>query len=348
MKDIFDFVATKNLIEYWINKNINKKPYLGEALFPSVKEIGVRLEWLKGATGLPVALKLSAWDSKVTKRDREGFEVLNTKMPFFKEAMAIDEELIERLRELMQTNDGRKIDRILSKIFDDQVKLIDAAYERVEAMRMQALTTGTIVLASNGQKYTYDFQMPEDNKKTVTTAWSDPTADIIKDIDDIKMAMKAKGVTLKYLIVNSNVVRYFMQNTKIKNAIYVMANGNVDVTSTRAVGYIAAETGISIIEQDNVYANEDGTTTPYFTDDVAVFIPEGPLGETHYGVTPEEAKAESGTSKLDVDMVNDQIAVTTWETEDPVATMNKVSMVALPSFDRADEVIILDIENKSV
>jgi hypothetical protein len=344
MKDIFDFVATKNLIEYWINKNVNKKPYLGEALFPSVKEIGVRLEWLKGATGLPVALKLSAWDSKVTKRDREGFEVLNTKMPFFKEAMAIDEELIERLRELMQTNDGRKIDRILSKIFDDQVKLIDAAYERIEAMRMQALTTGTVVLASNGQKYTYDFQMPVANKKTVQTSWSNPSADIIKDIDDIKMEMKAKGVTLKYLIVNSNVVRYFMQNTKIKNAIYVMANGNVDVTSARAVGYIAAETGISIIEQDNVYANEDGTTTPYFADDVAVFIPEGPLGETHYGVTPEEAKAESGTSKLDVAMVNDQIAVTTWETEDPVATMNKVSMVALPSFDRADEVIILDIE----
>jgi hypothetical protein len=134
-----------------------------------------------------------------------------------------------------------------------------------------------------------------------------------------------------------------MQNTKIKNAVYVMANGNVDVTSARAISFIATETGINIIEQDNVYANEDGTTTPYFADDIAVFIPEGPLGQTHYGVTPEEDKAQSGSSKLDVAMVNDQVAVTTWETEDPVATMNKVSMVALPSFDRADEVVILDI-----
>jgi hypothetical protein len=343
MKEIFDFIKTKNMIEYWINKNINKKPYLGEALFPSVKEIGVRLDWLKGSTGLPVVLKLSAWDSKVTKRDREGFEVLSTKMPFFKEAMAVDEELMQKLRELMQANNEARIDNILSKVFDDQVKLIDAAYERVEAMRMQALTTGTVVVTGNGAKYTYDFQMPQENKKTVLTSWSDPTADIIKDIDDIKLAMKAKGVTLRYLIVNSNVVRYFMQNTKIKNAIYVMANGNVDVTSARAISFIATETGINIIEQDNVYANEDGTTTPYFADDIAVFIPEGPLGQTHYGVTPEEDKAQSGSSKLDVAMVNDQVAVTTWETEDPVATMNKVSMVALPSFDRADEVVILDI-----
>lgn len=343
MKDVFDFVKTQNMIEYWINKNVNKKPYLGEVLFPSVKEIGVRLEWLKGATGLPVMLKLSAWDSKVTKRDREGFEVLNTKMPFFKEAMAVDEELIQRLRELIQINNQATIDRVLSKIFDDQVKLIDAAYERVEAMRMQALTTGTIVLSGNGGKYTYDFQMPVANKKTVTTSWSNASADIIKDIDDIKLSMKAQGVELKYIIVNSNVVRYFMQNTKIKNAIYVMANGNVDVTSARAVSYIATETGINIIEQDNVYANEDGTTTKYFADDIAVFIPEGPLGETHYGVTPEENKVLNNAKDLDVAMVNDQIAVTTWETADPVATMNKVSMVALPSFDRANEVIILDI-----
>lgn len=346
MEDIYDFLSSSNIVEYWINKNVNRTPYLGEILFPAVREISVRLEWIKGATGLPVALKTSAYDSKVTKRDREGFELNSAKMPFFKEAMDIDEEMLERLRELMYTNNSQVIDRILSKIFNDQIKLIDAAYERLEVMRMQALTTGQINLEGNGTEYTFDFLMPEDNKKTVKVSWSDPNADIIKDIEDVKLYMRGNGVILKYIICNSAVISNIMSNTKIKNSIYVLGNGNVDITLGSAIKYIEGATGLSIIVQDNVYAEGSGTNITYkkyFADDVAVFIPDGTLGQTHFGVTPEEQLANSEPGKLDVQVINDGITLSTYSTIDPVATTNKVSMVALPSFDRADEVVILDL-----
>ena len=71
---IFDLVTAANIAQYWIEKNVNELPLLGETLFPFQKEIGVKLEWIKGAKNQPVALRLSAYDSKSIRRDRKGFE----------------------------------------------------------------------------------------------------------------------------------------------------------------------------------------------------------------------------------------------------------------------------------
>ena len=181
---IFDLVSAANIAQYWIEKNVNEQPLLGETLFPYQKEIGVKLEWIKGAKNQPVALRLSAYDSKSIRRDRKGFEKFRTEMPFFKESMYIDEELRKNLNTMLQTNNSQLINQILTKIFDDQVQLIKATYVTMERMRMEALTTGTITLASNGQAYSYDYGIEASQKKTVKKSWSDPTADIIGEIND--------------------------------------------------------------------------------------------------------------------------------------------------------------------
>ena len=51
----------------------------------------------------------------------------------------------------------------------------------------------------------------------------------------------------------------------MKNAIYVFANGTVNVT-TRALDYIYNETGVSIYVYDNVYVNENGEAVKYVPD----------------------------------------------------------------------------------
>ena len=43
---IFELVTAKNIAQFWLEKNLNKQPLLGETLFPNVKEIGVKLEWI--------------------------------------------------------------------------------------------------------------------------------------------------------------------------------------------------------------------------------------------------------------------------------------------------------------
>lgn len=341
-QSLYDMLVSSNIVAYWLELNVNSQPMLGETLFPTVREIGTKLEWIKGANNQPVALRLSAYDAKAIRRDNRGIEKYDTEMPFFKESKYIDEKMRQQLNILMQTNNQALINQILSKIFVDEVELIKASHIALERMRMQALTTGTVTLASNGQSYSYDYGVPADQKVTVGTSWSTASADIIGDIANYVEKMKAKGVNITRAVCNSSVAKYFKTNTAMKNAIYVFANGTVNITIDKAIEYIYAETGVRIVVDDDVYVTETGTATKYVPDDTFVMFPEGDLGYTHMGVTPEESDLMNSLS-ANVSIVDDGIAVTTHEEHDPVNVETKVTMVALPSFERANEVMIVDV-----
>ena len=154
--------------------------------------------------------------------------------------------------------------------------------------------------------------------------------------------MKAKGVNVTRAVCNSSVAKYFRNNTAIKNAIYVFANGTVNVTTAKALEYILAETGINLVVYDEVYVNEAGAVVKYVPDDTLVLMPEGDLGNTHMGVTPEESDLMNSLNAK-VSIVDNGIAVTTHEEHDPVNVETKVTMVALPSFERANEIVIADV-----
>ena len=285
-KSLFDLLVSSNIVSYWLELNVNAEPMLGETLFPTVREIGTKLEWIKGANNQPVALRLSAYDSKAIRRDNRGIEKYDTEMPFFKESKYIDEKM-------------------------------------------------------RRQSYAYDYQVPTDQKVKVKKSWSDVSADIIGDITDYVELMKSKGVKITRAVCNSSVAKYFRSNTAMKNAIYVFANGTVNITQKAAIDYIFAETGVRIVVDDDVYVDERGTAIKYVPDGVFVMFPEGDLGYTHMGVTPEESDLMSSlTAKVSI--VDDGIAVTTHEEHDPVNVETKVTMVALPSFERANEVMIVN------
>lgn len=348
-QNIFDLVTSANVVAYWIEKNVNQQPMLGETLFPLQREIGVRLDWIKGSNNQPVALRLSAYDSKAIRRDREGIESYQTKMPFFKESMYIDEEMRQQLNTLVQTSNTAMINSIISKIFEDQIKLIAAAKISLERMRMELLQSGTITLASNGQAYNYDFGVT--HKETASTdttdakAWSNPAADIVAQINEIKDTMKAEGVEITRAICNSSVIKYFQKNTNIKNSIYVLAGGSISsISSARALSYVQEETGIVFYAYDNVYVDEAGAAHKYIADDTVTFLPDGALGETHLGTTPEESDLMNGNTDANVTITDGGIAVTAYKTVDPVNVEMKVSMVGMPSFERANEVVILDVK----
>ena len=67
------------------------------------------------------------------------------------------------------------------------------------------------------------------------------------------------------------------------------------------------------------------------------------LGNTVYGVTPEEFDKTHGSGKLDTTIVGTGTAITTMVKEDPVTVDTKVSVMPIISFDRADEVFLAKI-----
>lgn len=342
MATLYDLVTAQNIAAYWEEKNQNEQPLLGETLFPKKKRLGTKLDWIKGANNQPVALRTSTYDAKAIRRDRQGIEQFNTTMPFFKESKYIDEELRQELNNVIASNNGEVVNAILTNIFDDEAELVDASEIALERMRMEALTTGNITLSDNGQSYEYDYLLDNDQSDTVSTSWSNAGADIIGDIVEIVESMKAKGVNITRAVCNSSVAKNFRTNTAIKNAVYVFANGTVPVTTARALDYIYNETGVRFYVYDNLYVNaSDGSTSKYVPDDTVVFMPEGQLGNTNMGTTPEESDLRNSLN-ANVAVVNGGVAITTSQIVDPVNVETKVSMVALPSFERANTIFILD------
>lgn len=340
--NFFDLVTSSNLVAYWLEKNLND-PTVGAQLFPYKKEIGVELSYIKGANNQPVGLRLSAYDSKSIRRDRRGIEKVSTEMPYFKESMVVDEKMRQQLNTLLQTQNMNLIKNIIARIFDDQIQLITSAYETIERARMQMLTTGTLVLASNGQSYTYDYGMPAENKITVTTSWTSTGADPVKDITDAQATARTKGYKLTRAMCNSNCLNALLNNTNIKNTLYVLAGGNISLTVNDVIRYIEERTGIVIYVNDNGYVDETtGTFTTYFSDDTFVLFPEGELGNTHFGVTPAESDLMTGATEAEVSLVDGAIAVLSHKEYDPVNVETIVSMVMLPSFEQVEGVFVID------
>lgn len=343
MPSIYNLVTAVNIATYWNELNQNEQPYLGETLFPIQKQLGTELKWIKGASNQPVGIRLSSFDAKSIRRDLEGIEEYSTQMPFFKESVYVDEDLRQQLNNFIDANKPQIVNTILTRIYDRTIKLIESTDITLERMRMEALTTGTITLSSNGQSYTYDYEVPDEQKITVKKSWSDPSADIIGDIQSYIDMMKAKGVKITRAICNSTVLNNFKTNTAMKNAIYVFAGGTVNITTKTARRYLETETGIRFAIYDNVYVDENKVAHKYVPDNTVVFIPDGTLGYTNLGTTPEESDLMNDLNAR-VSIVNEGVAVTTSQMVDPVNVDTKVSMIALPSFEEADKIVIVDTE----
>lgn len=343
---IFDYFTSKALASYYNTRvaELNMQPFLGEELFPARKKMGLNLKWIKGAKGLSTSLSLSAFDVKSTKKDRIGFESLQTRMPFFKNDMLIDEELRQELLIAIEAGNTDYIDTILRNIFDDVTTLLDAAAVARERMRMQLISTGTIVMANNGQEYSYDYGMAADQKYTPNKLWNAEGADPLADVIAMQDVIENKGYARPRRAITSRaVVRALMKNAGIKEAIYVMSNGKVTLTEANVLAYFKENANLSIAVYDKSYLDEAGVAQRYIPEDLFILIPEGQLGNTWFGTTPEEADLRSGATDAEVTIVDTGVAITTTKTTDPVSVDTKVSQVVMPSFEAADQVIIGDV-----
>lgn len=341
---IFDIITSTEIASYWELMTQDRAPYLGEELFPNEKKLGLKLDWLKGSSGLPIVLKASAFDVKAVPRPRIGFEKLSAQMPFFKESKYIDEELRQQLNMIIETGNQAYIDTISNRIFADETELLEGAAAQRERMRMMMLTTGVISMKSNGQVYEYDYRIPEGHKKTVTKSWSDQTATIMDDIRKAQDIIREDtGVELTRAVTTSKVIGYMRNNTEIKKSIAILTDGQGFISDSKVVSYIKDELGITIAVYDKKYKDEDGNTQNYVPEDTFTLIPDGTLGNTWFGTTPEESDLlTSGVANVSI--VDTGVAITTVNETDPVNVNTKVTMICLPDFPTADQVYIYDVK----
>ena len=352
MASIFDFVNNREIAQFWSELTQDREPFPLQALWPDRQKLGLDLKWLKGSKGLPVTLSTSAYDAASIPRPRMGFERLTTQMPYFKESKYIDEELRQELNMVLETGNQTYIEAVISRVFDDQTELLEAASSAREMMRAMVLTSGVISIAgANGQAFDYDYGVPAAHKGNAAVKWTSyATADPMEDIRvAVQKVLDDTGVTMTRGIVSGKTWRDLRNCEMVRKGIFV-ASAVTGVTSAvpndAAVrAYVLQEVGITLAVHDKRYSYKDSTgnliQTKYIPDDTLTLFPEGSLGNTWFGTTPAQSDL-MGSGVANVSIVDTGVAIVTAKKVDPVQVETIVSQISLPDFPMADKIYIMD------
>jgi len=358
--DIRELFTPAAIAANWEEVASNQIPYIGTALFPARKKAGLDLSWIKGSKGLPVSLMPSAFDAKATFRDRPGLSKTETEMPFFREGFKIKEKDRQELLRVQESNDPY-LDAVLSNIYDDANNLIDGANVVPERMRMALLfaVNGNvqIVFKANGVDYSYNYDPNGEWKGTAQTQgnyfalsgnalWTaDATANPFGDIKTARDFVRGKtGNAPTIAVMNSTTFNLLGQIKAVKDRFLTTIGNTVGfITDADVKAVMQDVAGVSIVVYDKQYKDESGTTQKFVPDGYVALIPDGALGSTWYGTTPEEADLRGGTSNAQVSIVNTGVAITQIVDPHPVNINTFASEIVLPSYERMDEVALLKV-----
>jgi len=343
----------------WEENASNRVPYLGEALFPAQKKAGLDLSWIRGSKGLPVSLMPSAFDAKATFRDRPGLTKLETEMPFFREGFKIKEKDRQEILRVQEANDPY-LDMVLANIYDDANNLIEGANVVAERERMALLfpTNGTpgITIKANGVDYTYNYD-PDGSWKggsgvqgnyfalSGTALWTAAsTANPFGDFKTVVDHVRGKtGSAPVMAIMNTYTFNLLGATDAVKNRFLTTIGQPIGfISDADVVNVISNVTGIAPVVYDKQYKDESGQTQSFVPNGYVALVPDGAIGRTWYGTTPEEADLR-GKSDAEVSIVNTGVAITRIIDNHPVNINTFASEIVLPSYERMDEVALLKV-----
>lgn len=331
----------------------NAIPFLGESFFPRAKKMGLDLKWIKTSSGLPVSLKPSAFDTKSTIRQRKGFATLESEMAYFKESMLVTEQDEQEILRVEDANDPYARD-VLRRVFDDANTLVKGADVVPERMRMQLLapSNGSPSISIQADNATYSYNYDPDgyfaahNFATIATAssWDKTTAsDPLVDIQAAKDALiNESGETPRYILMSQRTMRYLIQNNKMKGYVLAQnATANVLMSESKVREVLETNLGITPVVYNKKFINDAGQEQAFYPDGMATLVPEGTLGNTWYGTTPDERTHLNSDSDVDVSIVGTGVAVAVRSTHDPDHTKTTVSEIVLPSFERMNQIYVI-------
>ncbi|EOU1110474.1 major capsid protein [Clostridium perfringens] len=334
MAKIDELFNTKELLNYY---RVKKQPaMLGDTLFPARKIQDIKFDMITGANGLPVSASIHAFDTETELASREVLQKGAAELALIKRKIAIGE------REIIAINNPRMDSEqkaLVMGLFKDGDKMVESVQTRIEAMRMELLSSGKIAINENKVAITLDYKVPAGNKKSFN--WSDAsTAKPLEDIKTLADAVEdASGTKPTRILTSSKVLNKILACESVKKAIFGV---NFDKIATRKDLNSLLES--MELPQVAVYnakykvqgSNGKYTTKRYFPENILSMFAENALGETIYGLTAEEIEL-LGSNKMEEAKMVGNIFVGVEKEGDPVRRYTKAVATALPTLENGLE-----------
>ena len=333
MPRIEEVFNTSELINYFKERQI--VPMLGESLFPERKIQDIEFDMILGAGGLPVSASVHAFDTKTQLASREAIEKGVASLSLIKRQIKVAEKEIIKIQ---NPRTDAELAFVLSQLYNDSEKMVEGVKVRVEAMRMEAVSTGKIKIEENDVKVTVDYGIPAGNKKAFN--WSNVTTS--KPLDDLEILASAVetecGSRPTRALTSRKIVKLICANESVRSAIHGV-NSDKIVTLAQLNELLVQCDLPQMLTYEAKYKKEGAkgfTTVRYFPENIVSMFGDGTLGETIYGLTAEEVKL-MGDGKMDEASMVGNIFVGTYTSIDPVGEFTKAAATALPSFPHGEE-----------
>ncbi|MEV6146425.1 major capsid protein [Streptomyces sp. NPDC051992] len=281
------------------------------------------------------AAKYRAWDAQTAVATREAKRIVTEGMlPPLGQKYLVGE--LEQI--LLDTSRGADASELVELLYQDVAAHVQSIKSRLELAVGDLLTDGKFTLSGeNGLTVEYDAGVPAANMPTASKAWTDPTADALKDEMAWIETLRASGAPLPSRVVTSYKARALLAaNNAYRAAFYGSVSPSTTPTATLApneVDVVRARYGLPPISVYDVQIpKDDGTMARPIPEDRWLMLPPNPQtwGETQYGVTAESLVLSSGGNPAILREEAPGIVVTHGYTDDPVQVWTKGAAVAMP------------------
>lgn len=340
MARIDELFNTKELLNYFRRRK--SQAMLGDVLFPARKIQDIEFDMITGANGLPVSASVHAFDTETEMASRDALQKGAASLALIKRRIAIGEKDIIAINNPRMDAEQKSL---VMELFKDGDKMVESVQTRIEAMRMELLSSGEININENDVAIKLDYGVPKTNKKTFT--WND--AATAKPLDDIKTLSDAiedaSGTKPTRILTSTKILNKILACDSVRKAIYGV---NFDKIATRKDLNSLLEgmelPQIAVYNSKYRIQGKNGkyTTKRYFPENALSMFAENALGKTIYGLTAEEIELIGSNAMEEAKMVGN-IFVGVEKEGDPVRRFTKAVATALPTLENGIELGIATI-----
>lgn len=307
-----------------------------------------------GRSRIEAASTVTARGSKSPLRSRANLETLSGKIPPIQVKYQMLEDDLRNYITLqnLSISDQAKKKATLDLIFGDTKRVGDAAMMRIDAMVLEAISTGQITLSVTNNPdgvvtpTAVDLLMPSANKTNGAIVWSTSgSATPITDITKVVTDHRPKGNTFAKILMSWVAWSHFIKTTEVKDlyGAFLGKSNNKVIPTLDTVNDFLRGQGLPIIELVNkpigIEKNGVVTTIYPFADSAAVFIPAGKLGTIKNALAAEEFKP---VEKISYAKFNNAL-ISKWQENEPWAEYTKSELNAFPSLEAIDGIHILSV-----
>lgn len=268
------FPSTREITHVVRNRAVDPTRFIGRSFCPIREVYSAEIEFdvIEASSGMTPAHNLGA-DPKLVKL--AGMRTKKVGTGYWKETKRIDEKELLYTRAAGSYNE--RAGRML--VIEKSMQLDDRLETRIEWLTWQPLVNSQVQINENGVKYTVPYDIPSKNLPSPAKKWSDPTADILGDLNKYIMMFRGTGAKATKAYFDYTVAGYLAANNGIKellkNTTYAAFLSSTNISQAMKLFY----PDIDFVIYDEGYVDEKGNFNSFIPDTKFLLVGTGQPGE---------------------------------------------------------------------